>query len=139
MPQPEFEISTDRARIDVALVHKMLSTTYWAAGRPLAVVERTIQNSICFGGYLRGRQVAFARLVTDMAVLAYFADVYVVPECRGRGYGKALVGAMLEYTDRHGIAKVMLRTRDARGVYEKFGFGPLPQPEQMMRRSLPQQ
>ena len=134
----DFEISTDRARIDIALVQGLLSTTYWGAGRTLAVVERIVQNSVCFGGYLQGQQVAFGRLITDFAAIAYFADIIVVPECRGRGFGKAIVRSMLEYTDQQGVAAVLLRTRDARGLYEKFGFGPVQRPQEMMRRSLPE-
>ena len=76
----EFEISTDPARLDIDLIHTFLATSYWAQGRRRSVVERSIRNSLCFGVYLAGRQVAFARVVSDRAVFAYLMDVFVLPE-----------------------------------------------------------
>src|SRR6185436_6239523 len=81
----EFEVSTDPARLDVDLIHGFLQTSYWAKGRRRSVVERSISNSLCFGVYMAGRQVAFARVVSDRAVFAYLMDVFVLPEFRGRG------------------------------------------------------
>jgi GNAT superfamily N-acetyltransferase len=130
----DLEISTDPARLDVDLVHAFLATSYWAAGRPRAVVERSIANSICFGAYTSGRQVAFGRAITDRAVYAYFADIFVVPEFRGRGVGKRLVRAMLDHPDVTAVNGVQLRTRDAHGLYAPFGFGPVINPNELMAR-----
>lgn len=132
MPTPEFEISSDPSRIDVEMVHGFLSTSYWAHGRTREVVERSIRNSICFGVYTQTQQVAFGRVITDRAVFAYLADIFVVPEYRGRGLSKALVRAMLDHPDVRDLRAVLLRTRDAHGLYAQFGFGLLPQPEEMM-------
>ena len=129
---PEFEISTDRARLDIALVHHVLGTSYWAEGRRLSVVERSIANSLCFGVYHSGRQVAFARVVSDRAVFAYLMDVFVVPEFRGRGTSKALMRAVLDHPDLQNLRLFLLATRDAHGLYERFGFRPLVEPERMM-------
>jgi GNAT superfamily N-acetyltransferase len=129
----DFEISTDRTRIDLTVVHGYLSTSYWARDRSRATVERAIRNSLCFGGYHGGRQVAFGRAITDLAVFAYFADIFVVPEYQRRGIGKALVAAMLEHPDICGLP-VVLRTRDAHGLYERFGFKEMPRPDEMMVR-----
>ena len=129
---PEFEISTDRARLDVALVHEFLRTSYWAEGRRRSVVERSIEHSLCFGVYHLGRQVAFARVVSDRAVFAYLMDVFVVPEFRGRGISKALMRAVLDHPDLQNLRLFLLATRDAHGLYERFGFGPLAEPERMM-------
>jgi GNAT superfamily N-acetyltransferase len=134
MLSDDLEISTDPARIDVDLVHRFLSTSYWAEGRPRDVVERSIAHSICFGAYTRGRQVAFGRVVTDRAVFAYFADIFVVPEYRGRGISKQLIGAMLAHPDVAGLNSVHLRTRDAHGLYAQFGFVPVGNAEEMMAR-----
>ena len=129
---PDFEISTDRDRLDIALVHNILGTSYWAAGRRRSVVERSIANSLCFGVYHAGRQVAFARVVSDRAVFAYLMDVFVVPEFRGRGISKALMRAVLDHPDLQNLRLFLLATRDAHGLYERFGFRPLADPGRMM-------
>ena len=127
-----FEISTDRTRLDVALVHEFLRTSYWAEGRSRSVVERSIEHSLCFGMYHLGRQVAFARVVSDRAVFAYLMDVFVIPEFRGRGISKALMRAVLDHPDLQNLRLFLLRTRDAHGLYERFGFRPLADPESLM-------
>ena len=91
MPPTDLEISTDPTRIDLDVVYGFLSTSHWAHARPREIVERSIANSIPFGAYTAGRQVAFARVVTDRAVFAYLADVFVVPDFRGQGISKALM------------------------------------------------
>ena len=134
MTSQELEISSDRDRLDIDLIHQFLSTSsYWAKGRTREVVERSIQSSICFGAYVEGRQVAFARVVTDRAVHAYLADVFVVPEFRGRGISKALMRAILDDPDLQGL-KWLLGTADAHGLYQQFGFVPLLEPERWMQR-----
>ena len=132
MPPPEYEISTEPARLDIALIHHFLSESYWAQGRSREVVERSIRNSLCFGAYVERRQVGFARVVTDRAVFAYLADVFVLPEHRGRGLGKALTQAALNHPDLRGLSVVLLRTRDAHSLYSQFGFQALPRPDEMM-------
>jgi GNAT superfamily N-acetyltransferase len=127
-----FEISTDRARLDVALVHEFLQTSYWAEGRPRSVVERSIEHSLCFGVYHGGQQVAFARVVSDRAVFAYLMDVFVVPEFRGRGISKALMRAVLDHPELQNLRLFLLATKDAHGLYQRFGFRPLAEPERMM-------
>jgi GNAT superfamily N-acetyltransferase len=129
---PDFEISTDRARLDITLVHRVLGTSYWAEGRRRSVVERSIANSLCFGVYHAGRQVAFARVVSDRAVFAYLMDVFVVPEFRGRGISKALMRAVLDHPDLQNLRLFLLATRDAHRLYERFGFRPLADPGRMM-------
>jgi GNAT superfamily N-acetyltransferase len=134
MSSLELEVSTDPTRIDVELVHDFLRSSYWAQGRPRAVVERSLQNSLCFGGYAAGKQVAFGRVITDRAVFGYIADVFVVPEWRGRGFAKVLVQAMIDHPDLAGLPVMLLRTRDAHGLYAKLGFSALPRPKEMMVR-----
>src|SRR5215510_15193253 len=94
-----YEISTDRSRLDVALIHDFLHSSYWAQGIPRSVVERSIRHSLCFGAFHDGRQVGFARVVSDFAAIAYVADVFVVPEHRGRGISKLLMRAIVEHPD----------------------------------------
>jgi GNAT superfamily N-acetyltransferase len=129
----EYEISTDPNTLDVGLIHEFLaSSSYWAKGRSRAVVERSIAHSICFGAYHHQRQVGFARVVTDHAVFAYVMDVFVLPDHRGRGVGKALMTAVVGHSDLQRLRLFALRTRDAHGLYAQFGFGPLREPESMM-------
>jgi GNAT superfamily N-acetyltransferase len=135
MLSADFEISTERSRIDVGLVHEFLSTaSYWAKGRSRGHVERSIANSLCFGVYRSGQQIAFGRVLTDYAIIGYIADVFVVPAWRGRGVGKALVGAMVEHPDVAALQVVLLRSTDARSLYAKFGFAAVPGPEELMGR-----
>ena len=118
-------ISTDRSRLDVPLIHDFLSNSYWAKDIPLAVVQRAIENSLCFGVYHDDRQVGFARVVTDRATFAYIADVFIIEEHRGRGLSKWLVQTILSHPDLQGLRRWMLATRDAHGLYAQYGFTPL--------------
>ena len=129
---PEFEISTDPARLDIDVIHGFLRNSYWAEGRKRSVVERSIKNSLCFGVYLAGRQVAFARVVSDRAVFAYLMDVFVVPEFQGRGISKALMRAVLEHPELQALRVFLLATRDAHELYAQFGFRPLAEPNRWM-------
>ena len=128
----EFEISTDPSRLDVDVIHTFLETSYWAQGRRRSVVDRSIRNSLCFGVYIAGRQVAFARVVSDRAVFAYLMDVFVVPEFRGRGIAKALMRAVLEHPELQNLRVFLLATRDAHDLYKQFGFRSLAYPERWM-------
>ena len=137
---PGYEISTDRERLDVDLIHQFLDSSYWAEGRTREMVERSIRHSLCFGVYAvdagagSTRQVAFARVITDCAVFGYLADVFVIPAYRGRGISKGLVRAILTHPDIKDLKVLLLRTRDAHGLYAKFGFVPLPRADEMMTR-----
>jgi GNAT superfamily N-acetyltransferase len=117
------EITTDRARLDRGLVHRFLAEeSYWARGRARDIVERSIENSLCFGAYRDGRQVAFARVVTDRCTFAWLADVFVVGGERGRGLGKRLIETVLAHPELVGVQRWMLGTADAHSLYERFGF-----------------
>lgn len=118
----DIEISTDPARLDIGLVHDFLSRSYWARGRPRALVERSIRHSMCFGAYAGRAQIAFARLITDRTVFAYLADVFVVPEWRGRGVAKQLLDAVFSDPELADVRVFRLSTRDAHGLYERYGF-----------------
>ena len=120
----DYSISTDRDRLDVARVHRFLSTeAYWSPGVAREVVERSIENSLAFGVYAPdGEQVGFARVVTDYATFAWLADVYIEGAHRGRGLGKRLVAEVLEYPDLQGLRRWMLGTADAHELYRRFGF-----------------
>lgn len=115
-------VSTDRARLDVDLIHDVLSATYWASGIPREIVERAIAGSIAFGLYDDGRQVGFARVITDMATYAYLADVFVVEARRGQGLGDWLVESIRLHPQLQGLRRFALITRDAGPLYARHGF-----------------
>jgi GNAT superfamily N-acetyltransferase len=127
-----YEISTDRSRLDIALIHDFLRSSYWARGIPRAIVEKSIRHSLCFGAFLGLQQVGFARVISDFAAVAHIADVFVVPEHRGRGISKLLMRAILDHPELQGLRRFFLATRDAHGLYAQFGFQPLTHPEQYM-------
>ena len=133
----DIDISTDPDRLDIDLIHRWLSeSSYWARGVPRDVVERAIAGSLCFGVYRNGRQVGFARVVTDRATHAWLADVFILDEYRGRGYGKALVAVVLDHPELRDLRRWLLATRDAHTLYAQYGFTPVP-PERFMERRNP--
>lgn len=131
------EISTDADRLDLDMIHRWLSEeSYWAQGRPRELMQRSFDNSICFGAYLEDRQVGFARVVTDRTTFAWLADVFILDEYRGRGYGKALVAAVLAHPELQGFRRWLLATMDAHTLYTQFGFAPVP-PDRFLERLRP--
>ena len=133
-----YVISTDRSRFNIDLIHDFLSkTSYWAIDRARDVVERSIDNSLCFGVYQGNDQVGFARVVTDYATFAWIADVFVLPEHRGQGLSKWLMDVMLSHSQLQGFRRWVLATKDAHGLYERYGFIPLHRPERWMERPDP--
>lgn len=132
------QISTDRSELDVPLIYRFLSEqSTWAVGIPRAVVDRSIENSMCFGGYVDGRQVAFARVITDYATYGNLADLFVVPEYRGRGYAKELMRTILAHPSLQGLRRFCLNTTNGHKLFEDFGFEPLHQPETVLERYCP--
>jgi GNAT superfamily N-acetyltransferase len=125
-------ISTDKASLNIDLIHNFLHSCYWAEKIPRAIVERSIENSLCFGIYFNGHQVGFARVITDYATFAYLADVFVLAEQRGNGYSKLLMAAIKNHPQLQGLRKWMLATRDAHGLYQQFGFNPIGNPANVM-------
>ncbi len=117
-----FRLSTDPAEMDVTAIHAALGQQYWAVGIPIETVRRCIAGSIPFGIFDGDRQVAFARAVTDRATFAYVADVYVLEAYRGRGLARQLMDAMFAHPDLQGLRRWLLMTRDAHGLYAKYGF-----------------
>src|SRR3954447_24465715 len=129
-------VSTDAALLDVDTLHRWLSTdAYWAIGRPREVVERAVAGSLNFGAYDDGRMVGYARVVTDRATFAWLCDVYVDPEARGYGVGVALMQAVDAELTALQVRRTLLATADAHGLYARFGFEPISDPERWMLRT----
>ena len=122
-------VSDDPARLDPRRIRRFLAEeSYWAQGIPAATLERAIDHSLCFGAYDDAVQVAFARVVTDRATFAYLCDVFVESAQRGQGVGEWLVRCVLEHPELQGLRRICLVTRDAHGLYQRFGFRPMPDP-----------
>jgi GNAT superfamily N-acetyltransferase len=118
-----YAISTDKTFLDVGMIHTYLSKeSYWADNIPFETVKRSIENSMCFGVYYEGKQIGFARLITDKATFAYLADVFILDEHRGKGLSKWLMQTIHDHPGLQGLRRWMLGTRDAHGLYEQFGW-----------------
>jgi len=127
-----YTLSTDRGRLDRALLHGFLREAYWSRGIPRAVLERAIDHSLCFGLYRGAQQVGFARVVTDQATFAYLADVFVLEAHRGRGLATWMVERILAHEALQGLRRFLLATRDAHAVYRRCGFAALSSPDRLM-------
>ena len=132
-----FTLSTDPARLDLDMLYAFLSNSYWGRGLPRDVFERSVRHALCFGIYEGARQVGFARVVTDFATVAYLGDVFVLEAWRGRGLSRWLMEVIVAHPQLQGFRRWVLSTRDAHGLYERFGFIPLHRPERWMERPDP--
>jgi GNAT superfamily N-acetyltransferase len=129
-----FLISTDPSRLDVSAFRDMLSNAYWAKDRTPEVIQRSMQNSLVFGVYDNDRPIGLARVVTDFATFAWLCDVYILDGYRGRGIGKWLMETILAHPDLQGLRRFLLATRDAHGLYSRYGFTPLRNPDRWMEK-----
>lgn len=129
-----YAVSTDPARIDLDYVHRYLSQqSYWAGAIPRDVVARSVANALSFGLYAPdGAQVGFARVITDKATFAWLADVFIDPGQQRLGLGKGLMDAIVAHPDLQGLRRFMLVTADAHGLYERYGFTAVENPERLM-------
>ena len=129
----EFVISTDKDKLDVDLIHYFLSKeSHWALDIPLEVVKRSNEGSICFGVYHKDKQVGFARVISDLATIAYLGDVFILNQYRRLGLSKWLMESILKHPDLQGLRRWILLTKDAHGLYEKLGFKPVANPDRYM-------
>ena len=132
--QNEYLISNDKSKLDIAFIHHFLSVeSYWAKNIPVDVVKKSIEGSLCFGLYLAGKQIGFARMITDGATFGYLADVFVDANHRGKGLSKWLMQTIMQHPDLQGLRRISLATKDAHGLYEQFGFKPLNDADRFMQ------
>ncbi len=132
-----FIISTDMEKFDIEFIHSFLTRSYWAAGISTEIVKRSMDGSICFGVFENDKQIGFARVITDKATFAYLADVFIIEKFQGRGLSKLLMEFIMSHPDLQGLRRIMLATRDAHGLYKKFGFTPLTNAERWMQIHRP--
>lgn len=128
----EILISSDKSMLDINIIFQFLSGSYWAKGRSLETVKKSVENSLCFGVYIERKQIGFARVVTDYSTFAWLADVFILEEYRGKGYSKKLLQTILGFPELKNMKRWILATKDAHKLYSKFGFQPLNGPERFM-------
>jgi GNAT superfamily N-acetyltransferase len=127
-----YHVSADSALLDVDAIHAALTRQHWCLGIPKEIVRRAVDNSLCFGVYERNRQIGFARVITDRATFAYLCDVYILEEFRGHGLAKRLMDCVMAHPDLQGLRRFALVTRDAHGLYARYGFEPLDHPDRWL-------
>ncbi|SIT41179.1 conserved hypothetical protein [Paraburkholderia ribeironis] len=138
MQADQLTISSHKDDLDLEMIYAFLSQhTAWAADMPRETFERAVAGSLCFGGYLDGKQIAFARLITDEATFAYLCDVFVLPAHCGKGYASALLKHIFASPSLKGLRRIVLVTTDAHHIYEPHGFTQLTNPERYMELHNP--
>jgi len=133
----EYIISTNKRLLDLPAIHNFLKTSYWAEGIPFDIVKKSIEHSLNFGVYKAGKQVGFARVITDYATFAYIGDVYILEDFRGQGLSKWLMQVIAEHPELQGLRRWSLLTGDAHELYRKTGFQELQNPELYMEKANP--
>jgi GNAT superfamily N-acetyltransferase len=132
-----FLFSSDKTRLNIPFIHGFLSTSYWAEGIPIKIIQNSIQHSLAIGIYEGNRQVGFARVITDYSTFGYLADVFVDEKYRGRGLSKKLMTFIFSAPEFKILRRFLLATRDAHGLYSQFGFMPLMAPDRFMELAQP--
>ncbi len=130
----EVIITDEKSKLDIGLIHEFLSQSYWANGRSIEAVKKSIENSICFGVFLNNQQIGFARIITDHVVVAYLMDVFILEKFRGLGYSKILLQKIFNDERFKGVKKWLLATKDAHTLYAQFGFEQYNKPEHLMEK-----
>ena len=133
-----YRISEDLSEMDFEVLHQYLSNSYWSKGIPFETMSKALKNSLCFGVLTESDcQVGFARVITDSTTFAYIADVFILQEHRGKGLSKWLMEMVMNHRELQGLRRMLLATKDAHGLYEKFGFKALAIPDVFMENWVP--
>ena len=133
IPLAHYSISTDKDKLQINVIHHYLSVeSYWAKNISLEIVKQSIENSLCFGVYLKNEQVGFARIITDYTTFGYLADVFILESHRGKSLSKCLMESIMAHPKLQGLRRFCLATRDAHNLYKQFGFTHLAKPENFM-------
>ena len=137
--QSAFEVSDKTSDMQIEVIHGFLTHSYWAQGISIETVQQSMAGSLCLGGFLNGKQVAFARIISDFTTFAYLADVFVLEEFRGQGFSKQLLAQVKSHPKLQGLRRFMLCTRDAHGLYQAFGFETVSNTDKLMEICHPNQ
>lgn len=134
--QENYDINSDASQLQFNVIHGYLSRSYWAKGIAMEEVEQAAKNALCFGVYKDGKQVGFARLITDYTRFGYLADVFILESHRGKGLSKWLMHIIMNQATELGISSLLLKTADAHGLYKQFGFTSLHSPDVFMEANI---
>lgn len=133
-----YRVSSFREEMDFDVIHSYISNTYWAEGIPKETFKKALDNSLCFGVFSsEGKQVGFARMITDQATFAYLADVFIDEAHRGKGLSKWLMQEVHDHPSLQGLRRILLATRDAHSLYQQFGYTSLSSPATFMQKWQP--
>ena len=132
----QYHLNTEKSTLDLPMIHHFLYTSaHWAVGRPMNIVRKSIENSLCFGLYEGEKQIGFARIVSDYATVGWICDMFILPPYRGKGLGRWVVECMMEHPEIVGLRRILLNTRDAHDLYKNYaGFRTLLSPESWLER-----
>lgn len=129
----DIHVSSNKDALDIDFIYQYLHNhAYWCLGIPKKTVEKSIQHSLCFGLYQAGKQIGFARVISDYATFAYLGDVFIDEQYRGQGYSKRLMDEIIQHPELQGLRRFSLNTADAHSLYEQYGFAGLGKPERGM-------
>lgn len=130
----DYLISTDKRKLQPKIIHNFLTNCYWSKGSSYSVVQAKIKYSFCYGVYHNKKQIGFCRVVSDFIIFAYLADVFIIEEYRGKGLSKWLMQCLMQHPDLGNVKCWMLKTGDAHGLYQKYGFKLAAKPEEIMEK-----
>ena len=134
----DFLITTDKTKLDIVAIHDFLSKhSGWSDNIPFDRVKTSIDNSLNFGLFHQGRQIGFARVISDFSTIAYVGDIYILDSYRGLGLSKKIMDPVIGHPHLQGLRRWILLTSTADWLYEKYGFTKLPSPEIYMERYNP--
>ena len=131
-----FLISTDKRKLQLKVIHDFLTNSYWDKGCSFEIVQKKIRNSYCYGTYHNKKQIGFCRIISDFVTFSYLLDVFIIEEYRDRGLSKCLMECVMKQSALGKTKTWMLKTADAHGIYKKFGFNLVSDPEMIMEKKL---
>jgi GNAT superfamily N-acetyltransferase len=127
-----YRISNDQDLLQAERIHAFLTEIYWSKGVDIESVARSLRHSLCVGVYQEATQVALTRVITDYTTFAYLTDVYVEQPHQGRGLAAWMVDYTLRHPDLQNLRRILVVSRDAKGLYQRFGFSDPKNPERFM-------
>ena len=132
--QKDIYFSADKKDMDLDLIFEFISNSYWGNTRTFEEQEKAIENTLNFGLFHNGKQIAFTRVMTDFVFFAYILDVFVIDTYQGKGLSKILMNNILNHQPIKNVDKWILATRDAHELYKKFGFEIIKNPSMLMEK-----